>query len=291
MNKTQLLELADGLLVKMEINNLGGSHKYRAADFIIQSAIARGDIDSTTTVIEKTGGNFGFGLLASCLKRRIPVELAIGLSFSSEKRRLLRKLGATLIGEDLLHAGRSPKDVVDWHLANQTQLGKKYFYTDQFNNPDSLLAHCDTGKEIAQQIQMMSKNIQNILFIACAGTGASITGITRALIQTGIHVKTILVEPEGCDSFNGIYVNHSIEGMSVGVPPPFLDRSLIDRQEFVHDGKIERIKHDVFVQYGYMIGNTSAACFDVAKKYLHQIDINTTKILILFYDHGFWYAK
>lgn len=102
MKKTKLLQLNNHMLVKMELNNISGSHKFRAAQYIINDAIKKGLIDNQTTIIEKTGGNFGFGLLAACLKQNIPVELAIGLSFSQRKKQQLKKLGAILIGQDML---------------------------------------------------------------------------------------------------------------------------------------------------------------------------------------------
>ncbi|WP_122581625.1 pyridoxal-phosphate dependent enzyme, partial [Pseudomonas viridiflava] len=82
-----LVNSGDRIFTKMEMNNPGGSHKFRAADFIIQTALRRGEIlPGVTTVIEKTGANFGFGLIAACHKHGIPIELAVGLSFSESMR-------------------------------------------------------------------------------------------------------------------------------------------------------------------------------------------------------------
>lgn len=131
-----------------------------------------------TTVIEKTGGSFGFGLLAACHKYQVAVELAVGLSFSQTKRDLLECFGARLIGKEMLMAGATPKDVVMHHLDNQAALGKSYFYTDQFNNPVGIEAHrYQTASELAVQLTNAGAGRQ-ILFVGCAGTGASFTGIT-----------------------------------------------------------------------------------------------------------------
>lgn len=183
---TLLEELFPGLLVKFECNNVAGSHKVRAAQYIIREGIASGKIvPGKTTVIEKTGGNFGFGLVVACQEYGIPVELAVGLSFSPIKRRCLEFFGAELIGLDMLEKGAKPREIVDWCLANQNSLGKEYFFTDQFNNPCSLEAHfSETGPEIAAQLAEHYPEVEELTFVSCGGTGASLTGIARALKES-----------------------------------------------------------------------------------------------------------
>ena len=59
---SELISVSDRIYTKLEMNNPGGSHKYRAARQIVEHAVRRGDIiPGVTTVIEKTGGSFGFG--------------------------------------------------------------------------------------------------------------------------------------------------------------------------------------------------------------------------------------
>lgn len=289
MMKAPLLQLGNGLLVKMEANNPGGSHKVRAAKYIIEAAINRGGIViGKTTVIEKTGGNFGFGLALACMEHAIPVELAIGLSFSPIKRKALGEIGVGLIGIDMLQSGKSPKEVVEWHLQNQEMLGKEYFYTDQFKNIDSVDAHeFITGPEIAAQLQLMG--VSEITLVKCAGTGASIAGITKSLLKHGFKVKVILVEPAGCDSRRGIFISHKMEGMSVGVVPPFIDWNLINDVEFVTHEEMIWAKTEFLKKYGYFIGNSSAACFFVSQKLICQGLEN--KVLTFVYDHGLWYCS
>lgn len=288
MKNTEIVILNNNVLVKMEMDNLSGSHKYRAADYIIKEGIKNNLIDDQTTIIEKTGGNFGFGLLATCLSKNLPVELAIGLSFSKEKKEKLKKLGAVLIGEDMLEAGKTPKEVVEWHLQNQKKLGKKYFYTDQFNNKGSYYAHLQTGSEICAQLKQDYPEVTELIFVGCAGTGASFSGVSDSLVQNGYKVTTVLVEPQGCDSQNNIFTNHSFEGMSVGVSPPFLNWEKIDHIHYVSDDDIDSIKKNIFKMHGVLVGNTSAACYKVASD-LEVHCNNSKKILTFFYDSGIWY--
>lgn len=287
---TPLVELSRGLLVKFECNNLGGSHKVRAARHIVRRAIRDGDIlPGRTTVIEKTGGNFGFGLTVACAELGVPVELAVGLSFSPIKRRLLGVCGAKLIGIDMLSVGASPREVVEWHLARASEEGKHYFYTDQFSNRGSVDAHeFETGPEIVSQLRSWP-DIETVVFVSCAGTGASLTGVTRSLRAAGFETQVVLVEPEGCDSRHNMFVQHSLEGMSVGVVPPFVDWTLVSEVRHVTPGQVEDAYQRFAQQHGLFIGKTSAACLSVACE-LARDSSPKRKVLAMIYDHGLWYV-
>ena len=287
---TPLREIEPGLLIKFEIDNPGASHKVRAARHIVRVAMEAGHIvPRKTTVIEKTGGNFGLGLLLACSEIGVPVELAVGLSFSPLKRRLLEFSGATLIGIDQLQAGATPREVVEWHLSNATMLGKSYFYTDQFNNPGSIEAHeYQTGPEIVRQLKELN-NIKSVSFVSCAGTGAHLTGIARALRRGGFNVDVTLVEPAGCDSRTGTFVDHRFEGMAVGVKPPLFDWGVVDHTEHVTQASMLATQQRFAATHGYFVGNTSAACISVASALANRMPASH-KVLTIAYDHGLWYA-
>ncbi len=290
-NPTPIQEVEPGLLAKFECNNPGGSHKVRAARYIVQAALQSGNIvPGQTTVIEKTGGNFGFGLTIACSEIGVPVELAVGLGFSSVKRRCLELFGAKLVGVEMLNAGSTPREVVEWHLAHADALGKKYFYTDQFSNRGSLEAHeQETGPEIVSQLQAWP-DVESIILVACAGTGASLTGIARSLQSAGYATDVILVEPAGCDSRAGVFVDHHLEGMAVGVTPPLLDWSLVTEIIRVDHAAMIATQNSFAGTHGHYVGNTSAACLAVAREIAGRATAKR-KILTMMYDHGLWYFK
>jgi cysteine synthase len=287
---TPLVEIESGLLIKFEMNNPGASHKVRAARHIVRNAIQNGKIiPGESTVIEKTGGNFGIGLALACQETGVPVELAVGLSFSPLKRRYLQSLGATLIGVDYLKQGASPREVVEWHLANAVSLKRKYYFTDQFNNQSSLDAHqLETGPEIVSQLKHWPE-VDTITFVGCAGTGAHLTGISRALRHSGYQTYVILVEPDGCNSQAGIFVDHQLEGMAVGVKPPLLDWSLISETIHITQEAMLATQSRFAIQHGYFVGHTSAACIAAAQK-VKVYRNNRHKVFTIAYDHGLWYA-
>ena len=287
---SELARYNNRLFTKLELNSLGGSHKYRAASHIVRRAIERGDIiPGRTTVIEKTGGNFGFGLLAACYQHSVNVDLAVGLSFSPLKRKLLECFGAQLIGKDMLQDGATPREVVEHHLACQQELGKHYYYSDQFNNLDGVEAHrIGTGPELANQLIERGMG-KRLLFVGCAGTGASFTGITQALIDHGFDVDTVLVEPAECDIRNGVFGDHRLEGMAVGVAPPFLDWSLVNDVYGVSLKETLDAQRHFYMHNGIHIGNTSAACFAVARQLLSQARYRNRVLVTMAYDSGLWY--
>jgi cysteine synthase len=245
-------------------------------------------VPGRTTVIEKTGGNFGFGLIVACAELDVPVELAVGLSFSPIKRRLLEAWGAKLIGLDMLNAGASPREVVERQLELGIQDGRHYFYSDQFNNRGSVEAHeFETGPEIVAQLERWPE-LDAIVFVSCAGTGASLTGVARSLRAVGLEVKVVLVEPEGCNSKHNVFVQHSLEGMSVGVAPPFIDWALVSEIRQVTSRQVDETCKRFARQYGYFVGRTSGACLAVAEALVLECT-NRCKVLAMVYDHGLWY--
>ncbi|ODS22325.1 hypothetical protein AB835_14815 [Candidatus Endobugula sertula] len=287
---TPLIEYSNNLLVKMEIFNASGNHKVRAARQIISSGIERGEIvPNETTVIEKTGGNFGFGLISACQEFNVDLHLAVSLGFSKIKRQCLENLGATLIGKDLLAGGKTPKEVVEYPIENQESMERKYFFTDQFNNIDSLNGHINTtGPEIANQLKKITDR-KDIYFVSCAGTGASLMGINEALSREGYSVEVCLVEPDGCNSKDNTFTDHRFEGMSVGVVPPFIKWEVIKDHTFVNQQRMLDAKKKFFLEYGQFLGNTSSACFHVASEALKREPDRPT--LMIAYDHGLWYPE
>ena len=164
-------------------------------------------------------------------------------------------------------------------------------YTDQFNNAGSLEAHeFETGPEIADQLDAHGSDTRRLRFVVCAGTGAHLTGITRALRRRNFDVAVTLVEPEGCDSRNGVFVNHRLEGMAVGVKPPMLDWDLVDEVRRVNEATMLDEQQRFAKRHGWMVGNTSAACLAIAADMAAR-RADDRKVLSIAYDHGLWYQS
>ncbi|MEO1563214.1 MAG: pyridoxal-phosphate dependent enzyme [Pseudomonadota bacterium] len=287
---TPIREVSPGLLMKFELDNPGGSHKWRAARRIIDLAVERGDIIlGKTTVLEKTGGNFGFGLALACARYNLPIDLVVGPSFSQKKRRMLETYGVTCVGDDLMKGGMTPPETIDWMLANQSSVDKTYYFTNQHSNIDGTDAHeFETGREIIKQLQCIN-GLEEVIFVSCAGTGAHMAGISKALAKTGMLSRAVLVDPDGCDSCAGTFVEHPFEGISV-MEPPLLDWSLVDEHRTVTVDDMLYTQHQFAKETGFLIGNTSAACLKISQDICRENPLDSSrKVFTIAYDHALWY--
>jgi cysteine synthase len=282
--QTPMVRVSNNLFVKLEHCNPTGSHKYRAAKYIVNKAIADGYIQpyGKTKIIEKSGGNFGLGLTFEAGKYGIQVDLVIGLTFSPLKRSLCEQFGARLIGLDLLKKGLQPKEVISMMLKDNAQ---KYFFSDQFNNLGNLAAHYEeTGVEIVSQIQHEIPPDKAVALVKGAGTGASLTGIARRLRENFEKVEVFLVHPSSCDVKNGIFNDHIMEGTMVGVHPPFLNLEMVDYFVSVTNDQAVEGQKMLAKQIGVFPGVSSGANF-YASSMLSQ-KLEQTTFITVSYDLG-----
>ena len=274
-----------GVTVKLEAFNPGGSHKSRAARHMIRRAVAEHGLvaGDERRILEKTGGNLGVGLAYEARRLGIGVDLVVGLSFSPVKRRLCEIYGARLVGLDRLRAGLSPREVIEELLASEPD---RYVFTDQFRNTANLEAHLEeTGPEFLHQLDGAGLlDGRRLILVKGAGTGASFTGIARTLKARVPQLECCLVLPQGCDIDTGTFRDHPLEGTAVGVVPPFLDRSLVDRivtvsDEEAFDGQ-QRLARDA----GFFPGVSSGANYHVAAMLSEQLP--DAAIVTMAYDVG-----
>jgi len=160
----------------------------------------------------------------------------------------------------------TPKEVVQYHMDEQRVLGKRYFYTDQFLSRMGVEVHRpQTGAELASQLQQREDAGREVVLIGGAGTGASFTEISLALRDAGFRFNSVLVEPEGCDMRSGLFTEHRIEGISVGVTAPFLDWDLVYEVQTVGLQDVLAAQRWFYLQTGIFVGNSSAANTAVAR--------------------------
>lgn len=281
---TPMISPLPNLKVKLEIFNPAGSHKARAARHILRKAIEDGELKpgGPRRIIEKSGGNFGIGLAYEAAKHDIGVDLVVGLSFSSIKRRLCEEYGARLIGIDLLQQGLQPKEIVAHYLNQQ---GGEYFFTDQFANRENLNAHLrETAPEIAGQIRPDSSHFDGITLVLSAGTGAHVCALESTLGNEFPNLRVVVPEPENCSFREGIFGTHSQQGAAVGVTPPFLDLKKVNQFEPVSDLEAIEGQQQFARDCGIYPGPTSGANYFLAKRIAarepHQL------VVTMIYDAG-----
>jgi cysteine synthase A len=176
------------LYVKAEYFNPASSVKDRLAISIIEEAEKSGALKPGMTVVEATSGNTGIGLAMVCAAKGYPCVICMADSFSVERRKLMRYLGAKVV--------LTPKKYKGFGMVQKAQeLAKAngWFLASQFETEANALAHeRTTANEILKDFEGVSLDY----WVTGYGTGGTVTGVARVLRAKSPNTKIILTEPD-----------------------------------------------------------------------------------------------
>jgi cysteine synthase A len=175
------------LYVKIEAFNPLGSVKDRLALGIIEDAEKKGQLKPGQTVIEATSGNTGIGLAMVCAAKGYPLVVTMAESFSIERRKLMRFLGAKVI---LTPAPEGATGMVKKTVALAKKNG--WFYTRQFENEANADYH---SKTTAREIIDDFAGDRLDYWVTGFGTGGTLKGVARVLDKERPETKIVLAEP------------------------------------------------------------------------------------------------
>jgi len=251
------------MYVKVEAFNPMSSVKDRLAVAIILDAEARGTLKPGQTVIEATSGNTGIALAMVCAAKGYPFVAFMSDSFSIERRKLMRALGAKVI---LTPAAERATGM----LKRAEDYAKKIggFLARQFENEANPAYHrSTTGPEILQDFA--GKRLD--FFVTGWGTGGTLTGAGEMLKLARPDVKIIATEPEGASMLSGKdWQPHKIQGWTPNLIPAVLNKQVIDQIVPVSDLQARDTARALATQEGIFCGissgGTFAAALEVAKK-------------------------
>jgi cysteine synthase A len=175
------------IYVKAEFFNPAASVKDRLAVNIIEQAERNGTLKPGQTVVEATSGNTGIGLAIVCAQKGYPLVVTMADSFSVERRKLMRMLGAKVVltpralkGSGMYWKAVELAEANGWFLARQ-------FETDA--NAD--IHEATTGREIINDFAGSRLDF----FVSGYGTGGTVTGVGRVLRKERPGTKIVLAEP------------------------------------------------------------------------------------------------
>ncbi|NMF88162.1 PLP-dependent cysteine synthase family protein [Aromatoleum petrolei] len=207
----------------LEAVNPGGSIKDRPVVRMLMKALQTGRLDAGRRLLDSSSGNAGISYALYGAALGVPVTLVVPGNASRERLDRIRASGAELILTD-------PLEGYDFAVAEARRLARdhpeRYWYCDQYSNPENWRAHYDTtGPELLRGV-MASTGRPPDAFVAGIGTGGTLTGVARRLKEA--HPATVVIAAIP-DEFPGI------EGLKpLGHPgdmvPAILDESLIDRR-------------------------------------------------------------
>lgn len=175
------------LYVKAEFFNPGASVKDRLAVNIIEAAERAGALKPGQTVVEATSGNTGIGLAVVCAQRGYPLVVTMADSFSIERRKLMRMLGARVV-----LTPRAEKGIGMYKKAVELAEANGWFLARQFESAANADIHeATTGREIVNDFADERLDY----FVTGYGTGGTVTGVARVLRRERPETKIILSEP------------------------------------------------------------------------------------------------
>jgi len=176
------------LFAKLEAFNPMGSVKDRLAFGVIEAAEQDGSLKPGQTIVEATSGNTGIGLAMVCAQKGYPLVLIMAESFSIERRKLMRFLGARVV---LTPAAQKGSGMV----AKARELAEKHgwFMSRQFENPANADVHSrTTAQEILRDFGQDGLDY----WVTGFGTGGTLTGVARVLRAQSPGTKVVVAEPE-----------------------------------------------------------------------------------------------
>ncbi|MCO5129074.1 MAG: pyridoxal-phosphate dependent enzyme [Xanthobacteraceae bacterium] len=175
------------MYVKAEFFNPASSVKDRLAIGIIEAAERSGALKPGQTVVEATSGNTGIGLAMVCAQKGYPLVVTMAESFSIERRRLMRMLGAKVV-----LTPRAEKGMGMYRKAVELAEKHGWFLAHQFEAAANGDIHeATTGREIANDFA--GKRLD--YFVTGYGTGGTMVGVSRVLRKERPETKIILAEP------------------------------------------------------------------------------------------------
>jgi cysteine synthase len=247
------------MYVKCEAFNPLSSVKDRLAIAIIEDAERRGTIRPGQTVIEATSGNTGIALAMVCAVKGYPFVAIMSDSFSVERRKLMRILGAKVILTPAAERGTGMVKVAE-------ELAKKngWFLARQFENEANPAYHRNTtGPEILRDF--VGKRLD--WWVTGYGTGGTLTGAGDMLRKARPEVKIAVVEPEGAALLAGKeWKPHKIQGWTPDFIPAVLNREGFDELVTVTDLEARDAARDLAAKEGIFCGISSGGTFAGAKK-------------------------
>jgi cysteine synthase A len=250
------------MYVKCEYFNPLSSVKDRLAIAIIEDAECSGALSPGQTVVEATSGNTGIALAMVCAAKGYPFVAVMVETFSVERRKIMRMLGAKVILTPAAERGSGM-------VRKAEELAKRHgwFLARQFENPANPAYHRQTtGAEILSDFAGRRLDC----FVTGWGTGGTLTGVGEVIRLARPEVQIVATEPAGASLLAGAeFKPHKIQGWTPDFVPKVLNRSVPHRIVAVTDdvsiAAARSLARNDGIFCGISAGGTFAAALKVAE--------------------------
>ena len=249
------------MYVKVESFNPLASVKDRLAFAIVYDAEQRGLLKSGQTVVEATSGNTGIALAMVCAARGYGFVAVMAESFSVERRKIMKMLGAKVIltpaadrATGMVRKAEELAEKHGWYLARQFE-----------NEANPEFHRQTTGPEILRDFAGRRLDY----WVTGYGTGGTMTGAGEVIKAARPGVSIIATEPAGASLLAGDeWAPHKIQGWTPDFIPQVLNREIYDELVPVSDDRAieiaKRLSSEEGIFVGISSGATLAAAFEVA---------------------------
>jgi len=286
----KVVDVEPTLLGKCEYFSAGGSVKDRIALRMIRDAEAEGILKPGDTIIEATSGNTGVGLCMAGAVLGYNVIITLPQKMSGEKLNMMKGLGALILRTPTSAAWNDDDSHIMLARRIKEAIGPRAHCLDQYQNKGNVLAHYDTtAEEILEQTdggKLMTHLVMS------AGTGGTLTGISRKIKEKAPHVTVVAVDPQGSilavpDSMNDkdrLQAYH-VEGIGYDFFPTVLEQKSADVWMKSNDRDSFQYARALIRHEGVMIGGSCGSAMHGAVDYIRQAKLGAdSTVVVLFPD-------
>ena len=284
------------ILGKAEFMNPGQSVKDRAALFMIQDAVKKGQLRPGGTIVEGTAGNTGIGLAVIGNAMGFRTVIVIPETQSQEKKDTLRLLGAELVEVPAVPY-KNPNNYVRYSARLAEALARTEpngaVWANQFDNVANREAHIVTT---AEEIWSATQGKVDAV-VAAVGSGGTLAGMSMGLKARRKSIIAALADPPGA-ALHSYYTTGVLkaegssitEGIGQGRITKNLEGAIIDRSYFIPDEEAVRVVFQLLEEEGLCLGSSSGVNVAGAIRLARDLGPGKTIVTVLC-DYGTRYQS
>ena len=273
--------------LKIEGVNPTGSYKDRMALAMVRGVEENGQIDSTTSLLECTGGSTGSSLAFVCAVKGYKFTIISSDAYAKEKLDSMRAFGATVLVEPS-RGGIITPDLWPRMINRAKGLVDEggYIYLNQFNNMHAPIGYETMGKEILAQIQ---KPID--VFCGAVGTAGMIMGVGSVIRDKYPSAKIVALEPDSSPVLSGGEPGpHSIDGTASGFVPSLFSREVVTEVRALPEQEARIMAGRLAREEGIFAGTSTGLNVVAALKLAEEVGAGGT-VVSTACDSGFKYLN